>query len=418
VFAGSAGLAEIEQVCGIDLGMDPLTGISTLVDHSLLNQFERLGEPRYRMLLTIRDFAAERLAERGEHSDIADRHSATYLGWAEAAEPHLTADEPGIWLDRFTLEHDNLRAALHHSIDAGHADEAARLGYNVWRFWHMRGHLIEGRRALDLVLELPGSRPEARAKALEAAGGVAYWQGDMTAAGVHYEAALALQQQLGDETAIAYALYNLSFAYLFGHGPRKAVALLEDSLDRFERLSDERGIAVATWGLGNGYLELERRQDAHEAFRRSTAAFERLGEPFNLGWSLYSMGETDVSLGHHDEAREHFERGIRLFADANDLSAVVMFMAGFAAVAVLQGDGERAARLAGALAKLRERTGTDLVEVGSAAAHVVSTNRELDQLGADHLEAFAEGRRMTPATAVGYALGELDASGLPTRANS
>ena len=75
------------------------------------------------------------------------------------------------------------------------------------------------------------------------------------------------------------------------------------------------------------------------------AAFEQLGEPFNLGWSLYSMGETDVSLGHHDEAQEHFERGIRLFADGNDLSAVVMFMAGFAAVAVLQGDGERAARL-------------------------------------------------------------------------
>src|SRR5438552_8851721 len=147
VLVAGAMLEQLEPVCGdaAEIGRDVLEGISELVDQSLLRQIEVDGEPRFRMLVTIRDYALERLAERGEQADLRARHLAAYLAVAERARPELQGKDQKRWLDVVELEHDNLRAALEFAISDGRSDDAARLVYALWRFWQSRGYLREGR---------------------------------------------------------------------------------------------------------------------------------------------------------------------------------------------------------------------------------------------------------------------------------
>src|SRR5947207_760093 len=97
------------------------------------------------MLRTIRGFALEQLDLAGERDLVARAHAAHFLALAEEAEPNLTGEQRAEWLDRLEREHDNLRAALRSSIGAGDAPTALRLSGALWRFWHFRGHLSEGR---------------------------------------------------------------------------------------------------------------------------------------------------------------------------------------------------------------------------------------------------------------------------------
>ena len=116
------------------------------------------------------------------------------------------------------------------------------------------------------------------------------------------------------------------------------------------------------------------------------------------------MAEVLVGLGEFDDARRHLERGIRLF-DTGDVSAVVMFLAAFAALSIGEGDERRGAKLAGAMTGLRDESGTDLVRVG----FLNEPNLDPDALGlvgGEHADAYAEGRAMSAADAVALALGD------------
>ena len=110
-----------------------LDGLSELVDQSLLRQSDVAGDPRFRMLVTIRDYAVERLEESGEREELRHRHCAAYLAFAEGAAPHLQGKEQKRWLDRVELEHDNLRAALEYAISAGATEESSRILFALWR---------------------------------------------------------------------------------------------------------------------------------------------------------------------------------------------------------------------------------------------------------------------------------------------
>ena len=414
IFSDSAGLEQMEAVCGDadDLGVDLLVGISNLVDHSLLRKTERFGEPRYRMLRTIREYAAARLVARGERDLIARRHFDAYLGWAESAAPHLTSDDAGRWLDLFTVEHDNLRTALQSCIDARHADGARQLAASMWRFWQMRGHLHEGRRVLEEVLALPGGESQvALIDAHEALGGIAYWQGDMRVAQGAYQKALELARDHGDETTIARGLYNLAFAEIFVENVDGALDLLEESLERFTTLDDVSGVALATWGLANATFEAQRFEESHGHAARAVEAFETMGDRFNLGWALFTMAEADTRMGNYLESIEHLDRGLRLFAETDDVSALVLFLDAYAEVALALGEEERAVRLAGASLGLRKRSGTGLVSV--SASNRTERAVELERLQATLPEVLAEGAAMTDMQAISYALREAAADTAP-----
>jgi non-specific serine/threonine protein kinase len=183
VFRGGIGLDHIEAVCAsaLRLGVPVLDALSELVDQSLL----RLGSssadvPRYAMLETVRDFAAEQLGDLPEQEEVRDAHAAVFWDLAkDLARPPSSPGRAG--LDLLELEHDNFRAALDWYRETDPAMEL-RLANRLTGFWSVRGHFSEGRRRLgDLLDRAPSEDPE-RMDALNGAAWLATDQGDRASA--------------------------------------------------------------------------------------------------------------------------------------------------------------------------------------------------------------------------------------------
>jgi predicted ATPase len=151
-------LDAIEGVCGHDLPTDVFELLASLVDKSLLQQQELpRGEPRFRMLETLHEYAREQLAASGEAPALAERQATYFVELAERAEPELRQAQQQDWFRRLGADHDNLRAALNWSLDCetDGADEenaqharttlGARLAGALGHFWFAGGYHAEGR---------------------------------------------------------------------------------------------------------------------------------------------------------------------------------------------------------------------------------------------------------------------------------
>ena len=218
VHSGGAYLSQADAVCGpaAELGEDVLDGLTSLADKSLVKpDLTAEEDPRFAMLVTIRDYAHERLEGSEEFGELARRHAQIYLELAESVADGLTGADGRNLADRLERDHDNLRAALDWAVANGEVEYALRFIIAVWRFWQLRGHLDEARMRIDMVTALPGvaEQPVALvARAYGAAGSITYWQADVPATHAHYAAALDASRRSGDELLIAEALYNFGFA--------------------------------------------------------------------------------------------------------------------------------------------------------------------------------------------------------------
>jgi len=365
-FVGGASLDSVERVCGpaAELGVDVLDGVATLVDHSLLRLEEIHGEPRFTMLETIREFAGEHLEASDDAQAIHRRHAEAFLAFAQRAAPHLTGRDRMPWLDRFEDEHDNFRAALTWTIDTRDTEAAMRLGAALWRFWQMRGHLNEARARLTAIVQMPGGAPGTRALVLEAAGGVAYWKGELEAARRLYQESLTLQREIGDPTAIARALYNLSFTFFLNRDDMPTgQALLDESLALYARAADEAGMARTHWALASHANALGDYVAARRHLDLSLPTFRRLDDRFSLGWALHVLGLVAAKTGEITEAHAAFAEGLSLFDEARDISGLALLLDDLSDLALSEGDVVRAARLAGGAAVLQKQSGTDLANV-------------------------------------------------------
>jgi predicted ATPase/class 3 adenylate cyclase len=407
VLSGGSTLEVAGAVCGRDgdAGIAVLEGLTALVDSGLVRAHDTPeGDVRFSMLQTVREFASERLEAEDDRPAIERRHAAWSLRLAEAAEPHLRGPELGRWLSTLEIEHDNLRAALAWAIDSGDAATGLQLVGALWRFWHLGGHLSEGRRWTTAVLTLPSAarRTVARARALAAAGGLAYWQNDVAAVRKAYEEALAISRELGDEPGIAEGMYNLGFAY--GLVPPKAgsVSLFVESRKLFERLGNQRGIADSLWALAllarlRGEFELARGQ-AEESVHRH----RRVGDTFGLIDALGELGRAALGLGDLDVARASFLETLDVLGAIGYRTAVAIALENLAALEIRLGHGDRALRLGGAAEALKESAGgqvppefADLPDPREA----VRSWLEEERVAA----AWKEGRAMSLDEAVSYA---------------
>jgi predicted ATPase/class 3 adenylate cyclase len=371
VFVGGFTLEAAERVASPvgEVGIEALDGVASLVNKSLIRQMSTdHPDPRYLMLETIREYAMEQIDGDPEEADeIRRRHAAFFRELTEKAEPELTGPNSATWLDTLEQEHNNLRAALEWSATGGRLETALRMGGALWRFWLMRGHLREARDRLTALLGLPETRdhPDARAKALEGAGGITYWMADWDAALKSYEETLAIRRELGDPTGIAEALYNLSFSYAVPPEPRrdiaKAAELLEQSLALFRESGDRGGESRVLWGLAVNHLQAGNPGRAKETSLESLAMHRDLGDRFSEGWSLHQLALISLGLGEMEEAREFAEEGLKIFADAGDLSGIALSVADFGGIAVGQGNLVRGARLFGAANAIEAEAGTGLV---------------------------------------------------------
>ncbi|MDQ3222357.1 MAG: adenylate/guanylate cyclase domain-containing protein, partial [Gemmatimonadota bacterium] len=173
VFPGGCTIEAAEAVASPDGTLDVFAGLTSLVDKSLLRQDEGAdGEPRFRMLETVREYGLERLGVSGVESATRDRHARFFRDLAERADSEIMETANLTWLDVLDREHDNLRAALAWSRDTADHDTLLRLAGALALFWYYRGHLDEARRWLDQALGTPANddAPRPRAWALACSG--------------------------------------------------------------------------------------------------------------------------------------------------------------------------------------------------------------------------------------------------------
>ena len=397
VFARGSSLEHVETVCGPaeDIGGDVVEALAQLADQSLLRRLPDFDEPRFLMLQTIREFAADRLEQSGEAASIKERHLQAFIALAEQARPYLFGRLRKEWLDRLEMEQDNFRAALDWAIASGNARSALLLSASLWRFWQMRGHIHEGRSGVAQALALPTST-EHRAErllALEAAGGLAYWQADMESAQRFYDECLEMTRTTGDTRALANALYNAAFPNVVNMSETaRPRALLEEALPLFRELGDQASVARTLWALGNGLYFERKYPTAKSVLEESQALFRTVDDRFGLAWSIHTHGLVSLKAGDVDQARQDFLEALELFQEARDVSGLVLQLDNLSQVIRAQGDPRRATRLASAAKAHQRSTGTSLGQLLSEQEGRTGTEGMSEVEAA---EAWAEGQRLT-----------------------
>jgi predicted ATPase/class 3 adenylate cyclase len=408
VFSGGGTLEAIEAVGDSDLGAPVLDVLGSLVDDSLLRRTETPeGELRFQMLETIRDYAAERLEAEPDAEAVHRRHGEYFLDQATGAEPHLVGVDQKEWLDRFDHDHDNIRAALRWSVQAGEIEAGQRAAGALWRFWHQRGHLAEGRRKLEHLLSDPGgaARTEARFKALTGAGGLAYWQNDYPATERFYSEALEVARELDDPHAIAQALYNLSYVDRIRGDVDEGYSKLRTVLDMARSLDDRLMVADCLYILGNQELREGRPEEGLPMVEEALAIHRELGNLFATADSLSGLGSFYRILGDCDAAAAAQREAMEMFVEVGNPTGIAMTLEEMAMVETIEGRYERALRLAGAAEALREQTGGGPpAELMRSAESFAESRRNLDPEAGER--AWAEGREMDADKAVQYALEE------------
>jgi len=356
------------------------------------------------MLETIREFALEQLAARGEEELLRERHAACLLRFAERASGQVFGSDQRLWLDRFEAEHDNLRAAMAWALSRDRAETAMRLLVACWRFWQMRGYLPEAREHANKVLALPGALdyPEVRAAAVEAAGGIAYWQADLAAARVWYQEGLGLARASGDDRRIANALYNLAFAYALTREDQAAAQkVVTEVLEISRRLGDEALVARSLWALANTKYFFGEVEGLMETTDEALAIFRRLGDRYMIGWTLYSVALGTVQTDP-ERAQAAMAEGIGIFTAMGDVSAYGLLFDIWASLYWYRKDPRRAMVLAGFAEAIERRAGTGLAAVNRSLMGFDTPELVKNP---DLAAAYAEGQRMDVAQATEVALG-------------
>lgn len=353
IFVGGCTIESAEAVCNVDgeLGLDTLDTLASFVDKSLLRQSDgAAGEPRFRMLETIREYAFERLAESPDADLVRRRHRHHFGMVAKDAESQLIDASQATVLDTLEAEADNLRAAILRAAEDGRIELALDTAASLWRFWQQRSHLTEGRALLEGLLERPDAAQwtKVRARAMGALGGVAYWQGDFETALRHYNEQIAIGRELDDPGGLADGLYNAGFAasilgdYAQGHANYVEASQIYEVLGDSLALTRTREALVFL-------LQAEGRFDeAREIQETNLAEYKRLGARFRIANGYSQLGVVNMRAGAYEAAAAAFREAWMLFSEAGDMPSIVRGLILTSILATKVGDFERAAKLRGA----------------------------------------------------------------------
>ncbi len=450
VFVGGCTLEAVEAVCDTrqDLGLDILEGMASMVDKSLAQQLGTgAGEPRYAMLETIREYGLEQLASSGEEAPTRRAHAAYCLVLAEEGTASSAPEAaPAEMLDRFELEHDNFRAALDWLTQSGNAEWGMRLGSALFRFWETREHFTEGRDRLARLLQLPGAAAHSkeRARTLFAAGVLAIDQGDYTsaqgqleeslkiarelqdnsgiavslnalavfsrdrgelqAAGSLFQESLEVWRELDDRVAAARALSNLASVVRMQGDYARARSLYEQCRARFAALGDRTGMAWSLDYQGDVARDQGDAEAARSFYEQSLAAFRELEDPWGIAGTLADLGNLARDSGDCSGAQALYAESMEVFQGLGHKRGLARLLDCYAGSAALQSQPERALRLAGAAAALRQTLGAPL----SPADHA-RLEKNLDPArralpGPASSAAWMEGWAMSLERALKYAL--------------
>jgi predicted ATPase/DNA-binding SARP family transcriptional activator len=380
VFPATFDLDAANAVAAEPDGGDPFRMLTDLVRQSMVIV---PGPDRFRLLDTLRAYAAELLADLDADA-TGHRHAAHYLALAEQGEVAIRGDDQRLWLERLRAAVPHHRAALEWLLSTGDTESAARLAGALGWFWVLDGMLSDAHHHLGQVVELPGLSDQVRAKVMWTLALAAGSLGDLQRCRTLGAAAADLGRTVGDDAIIGYGLNAMAVA-LWGSGElAESATLHEEAIGHFEAAGDVWGLAVCT--VLRARTAVDSRDVSADAMASSGVdaaraagdrhivgiALEQLarvalndGDPGRaavllqeslvahgtIGYSegmlssLHLLGRAELANGDPIAARDHHMRALGIAVGIGHAAATIEAIDGLIMVAVALGDSQYAARL-------------------------------------------------------------------------
>ena len=394
VYRGGISLPSITAVCGraLESGAPVLDALQELVDHSLLRLAAASAPvPRYSMLETVREFAAERLSTMPEAAAVHAAHAAQFRRLAaDLRRPPCWPDKAG--LDLLELEHDNFRAAL----DWYRLETPApglQLANWLTAFWSARGHFSEGRQRLGELLGLVQEDNVDRVEAMNGAAWLATDQGNFAEADALLERSIARARVVHDTVGEGWALFYRGRSRLMSGDFVGGSSDVSRAMELQTAGGDEACVAAALWFSGLPPLSRGEVELACERFERCTQLSDALGLPAVGARALQLIGVCRLEMGDLRGARAALARGVPAIVDLGDRFAIPAGLSALAGLAAKGGRPRAALMLAGAAAEYervnhtyRPQAMRDFLDqwltpvrtaVGAAAAKILDEGRRL-----------------------------------------
>lgn len=358
VFSGGASLDAVEDVCagpGLDRA-DVVDVVASLVDRSLVEAVPTQAldaEVRYRLLETVKAYAAERLEEAGETQTVREAHAVYYRDLVERAEPRLRHREQLEWMARLAADYDNVLAALRSAIEARDVELASRIVAAFCSYWNLRGHTREPSGWIEEVLALPDAQPSAELALLHMYHGLAASsEGDSERMVRSIARAWWMCRRIDRATGssatsrtgfpVAAFVEVVWTGVMGGSVPTKLVDLrehanewvrgaaslfdavlaedagdlatrdreVESALRRFRALGERSGLAMALRVQSSAQRKRGEHAAAVASAEEALAAIDELGAIDDLPSLLSHLGRVQIELGDYDVARVTLDKAL------------------------------------------------------------------------------------------------------------
>lgn len=443
-----AGGWSLEVADAVGTGeIDALDGLTALVGSSLVEQLDGLdGEPRFRMLETIREFACEQLAGSGEEDQAHERHARFFADFAGVAMPLLRGPQKVLWLDRLEQEHANLRAALDWFIATDDIETCVHIIAPLTNFWDKHGHLTISlqhhkallarindtvapatrseaygwagmvhewnndlnratelyNEALDIGLDLPVS-PEGVGRALIGLGNIARHHGNVQTATSYYEEAFSVCERHNYLYVKALTLGSLGSMAAIRGDPERAIDLYEQNLILTRSIGDPWPISLATGNLGEILLKQGRFREAQPLLEEALALNRAMNHRRHMMIALYALGMLKLYQGNLNAAATLTEESLDIAEEFQGSVFIALAKLGLGRVARRRGDPGQARvlfheSLAAGRAATSELHLASAVEGLAAASHDTGESEYAVRLYA--MAAASRERAGTPLTSI------------------
>lgn len=340
VFPGSFDAVAASMVITGD-GTDPDSVprlLSQLVDRSLLTL--EAGEPRYRLLQTVRAFVRKRTVATEEFAMAAERHRDHYTTLAEELNRRLL--QPGLapWLDRAYMEQENFRTALVWSLDHGHGDAALRLAAALGTYWYRTSQLSEPLELLRRAFDAAPPDSQWRPGALVARAHLQLAAGDSESRTTVANAVAACEE--GDRGLFAYALAALAHSQMLDGRIAEAQHSIGRSHEIFAELADAEGLHFTDEVMGVACYLGGDLETAHRYLLRSRDGYFEMRGSAQAGWTHIYLARVQVELGQLDAAEASARTAIEEFQSRHDPRGLAAAYTCLGRTHAANGDLERA----------------------------------------------------------------------------
>ncbi len=410
VFPASFELVAAERVCasGELPTPDVLAALMALVDRSFINIERSVGQTRYRLHETMREFASLRLGAADEERLARQAHLAVF------AELCRRADSDGREVDDestlasmqvLDVEAENIRSALRFCLaDRDSLDVGLRMSAGLGRYWTNRA-LSEGVRWIDSLLERPGGVEDVRGRALFVRSYLAVAQGDHPAGLEAVSEAARIARAGSDDVLLVRILaVDAALHVMDGDIPsarrssveaQELADVLDNDVAHIAAAQSEALIASLDGDFVRmravGLAAAERCRRVHEVYMLST--------------HLTSVGVASMMLGEYVDAEIALVEALKATLLLDDRPGMVLRLQALAGNAAMAGEPERSAKLLGATETLLAEGGyrvspftRPLVEQATKLATAALGNER-------YARALIEGTQLDHGAVAAFALG-------------